>query len=345
MVNRDDVARAAGVSAAVVSYVVNSGPRPVAPHTRLRVEEAIARLGYRPDGIARALVTRRSSVFALVVPEAVNSFFAQLAQAIEMTCFSHGYTLLVGSAEDDPAVELRYIQTFIERGVDGVILSPSASAESVAELLASVSMPTVVIDRLLNTNAFDSVVVDNYGGAYAATAHLIEHGHRDVACIAGPRDLSTARDRERGWRDALRLIGAGRVLSPCLHAAYSKHAAYEATRELLTRAQPPTALFATADEQAVGIYRAVAELGRRIPDDLAVVSFDNADAAGFAVPGLTTIHQPLEQDGPRGSQPPNHSTGQSEARADARRTARNARAQRLLRLPRHRSLRSPHPSG
>jgi LacI family transcriptional regulator len=295
VVTRDDVARSAGVSTAVVSYVVNGGPRPVSEATRSRVERAIRDLGYRPNGIARALVTQRSNALALVVPDAVNPFFAELAQAVEVASFSHGYTLLIGNARDDPEVELSYVRTFLERGVDGVILSPSASAEATGELLMSVSVPTVVIDRALDTEGFDTVVVDNVRGGHSATTHLIQHGHRIIGCLAGPREVRTARDREYGWNNALRDAGGDGLTGASVSTSFSRHAAYAATLDLLSRGPTPSAIFATADEHAVGIYRAAAELGRRIPDDLAVVSFDNADAARFAVPALSTVHQPLEQ--------------------------------------------------
>jgi LacI family transcriptional regulator, galactose operon repressor len=295
VVTRDDVARSAGVSTAVVSYVVNGGPRPVSEATRSRVERAIRDLGYRPNGIARALVTQRSNALALVVPDAVNPFFAQLAQTVEVASFSRGYTLLIGNAQDDPEVELSYVRTFLERGVDGVIVAPSASAENTGKLLASAATPTVVIDRAFRPDQFDTVVVDNALGGHLATTHLIQHGHRIIACLAGPRELPTARDREYGWHRALRDASEDGYTGPSVSTSFSRQAAYEATLDLLSRRPTPTAIFATADEHALGIYRAAAELGRRIPEDLAVVSFDNADAARFAVPALTTVHQPLEQ--------------------------------------------------
>jgi LacI family transcriptional regulator len=294
MVTRADVARLAGVSMAVVSYVVNDGPRPVAEATRRRVQEAISELDYRPNGVARALATQRTRTVGLVIPNAVNSFFAQLAQAIEVACFAQGHTLVLGTAEDDPEIELAYVRAFVDRRVDAVILSPSTSAEASLKLLSSASVPTVVIDRVFgNTDRFDTIEVDNFAGGHAATAHLIEHGHAAIACLSGPSHVPTARDRELGWLSALEQAGERLPGSVSVTTAFSKHAAYEATCALLDRDDPPTALFATADEHTPGVYRAAADRGRRIPQDLAVVSFDNADTSMFMVPASTTVHQPL----------------------------------------------------
>jgi LacI family transcriptional regulator len=296
VVTRDDVARAAGVSMAVVSYVVNNGPRPVSEATRRRVEHVIRELGDRPNGIARALATQRTRTVGLVIPNAVNSFFAQLAQAIEVAFFAHAHTLILGSAEDDPDIELAYVRALVERRVDAVILSPSASAEASLDLLSSASMPTVVIDRVFKgMERFDTINVDNFAGGHAATAHLIEHGHTAIACLAGPGDVPTARDRRRGWLRALQRVGKRLPGSVSVTTAFSKQAAYDATCDLLGRSEAPTAIFATADEHTPGIYRAAAHHGRRIPHDLAVVSFDNADTSMFMVPASTTVHQPLKE--------------------------------------------------
>jgi LacI family transcriptional regulator len=296
MVTRNDVAQAAGVSTAVVSYVVNGGPRPVSVSTRRRVQKAIKELGYRPNGIARALATQRTHALGLVIPNAVNPFFAHLAQAVEGACFARGQTLILGSAEDDPDIELAYVRTMVERNADAVILSPSASSEGALALLSSAGVPTVVVDRVSATSKrFDTIEVDNFAGGYAAAAHLREHGHTAIACLAGPSEIPTARERKRGWSAYLEQSDEREPGSVSVTAAFTKQAAYEATRALLSGPEAPSALFATSDEHTPGIYRAAADLGLCIPRDLALVSFDNAETAEFMVPGLTTVHQPLHE--------------------------------------------------
>jgi LacI family transcriptional regulator len=293
---RNDVARAAGVSTAVVSYVLNNGPRPVAAATRAKVLQAIEELGYRPNGVARSLRTNRTRVVALIIPDMANSFFAQLSREVELAAFSRDFTLVVGNTMDDTERGLLYAQSFMERRVDGVIFVSSGADVEIIDLLTAADVPVVSIDRDVPAKNVSSVRVDNRHGGYLATRHLIDHGHRRIACLAGPPTVGNAVDRRKGWESALREAG---LRAPARLAAtspsFSRDAAYRSTLRLLGYRQPPTAVFATADEQALGVYRAAAATGRRIPDDLAVVSFDSAETAPYLVPGLTSVRQPIDQ--------------------------------------------------
>lgn len=296
MPTRNDVARRAGVSTAVVSYVLNDGPRPVAAATRARVLQAIDELGYRPNGVARSLRTKRTRVVALIIPDIANSFFAQLSREIELAAFSRGFTLLVGNAMDDTARSMLYAQSFLERQVDGVIFVSSGSDVDVITMLSSSNMPVISVDRDVPASNASAVRVDNRHGGYLATQHLIEHGHRRIACLVGPSAVGNALERRSGWEAALQEAG---LRAPMALAAtspnFSRESAYNSTLRLLRRRYPPTAVFASADEQALGVYRAAAATGRKIPDDLAVVSFDSAETAPYLVPGLTAVRQPIEQ--------------------------------------------------
>jgi LacI family transcriptional regulator len=293
MVTRNDVARAAGVSSAVVSYVMNGGPRRVSPATAQRVRKAIKDLNYRPNGVARALATNRTWALALIVPDNANSYFAMLAQLIETAAFERGYTLLIGNTMEDNDREQRYVETFLERGVDGLIVAPTSVPGPSIRALARGSSPVILIDRDGDRKDLPRVMVENEEGGFLATQHLVEHGHQAVACLAGPESVSNARKRGRGWHRAMTAAGYdtdGLTVS----TDYSRAHAYHSTLEILKRPEPPTAIFATADEQALGVYRAVREMGARIPDDVAVVSFDSADTAPYINPGLTAVSQPLE---------------------------------------------------
>ena len=293
MVTRQDVARAAGVSTAVVSYVLNDGPRPVAAATRATVLEVVERLGYRPNGIARALATQRTRALALVVPDVANAFFAQLSQLIELAAFARGYTVLFGNTMEDPDRERGYVRAFVDRRVDGLILVPSARTVDLSRVLDD-RVPTVVVDREVAA-AVTTILVDNHRGGEIATRHLLDHGHRKIACLAGPDTLVTGRQRRDGWAQALRSAGIGKRYVWAVESDYSRSGAYAATRPLLAAANRPTAIFATAEEQVPGVYRAAADAGLGIPDDLAVVSFDSTDGAPYFVPGLTAIRQPVEE--------------------------------------------------
>lgn len=295
MATRNDVARRAGVSTAVVSYVINNGPRPVAPATRMKVLQAIDELGYRPNGVARSLRTNRTRVVGLIIPDMANSFFAQLSREVELAAFARGFTLVVGNTMEDAERGRLYARSFMERRVDGVLFVSSGQDAEIIDILTSAGVPMISIDRDVLADDVSSVVVDNWHGGYLATKHLIGHGHRRIACLAGPATMGNAVERRRGWESALSEAGMRPLtrLTASLNS-FSRDAAYLSTVRMLRYKQPPTAIFASADEQALGVYRAAAATGRRIPEDLAVVSFDSAETAPYLVPGLTAVRQPVD---------------------------------------------------
>ena len=190
--HRKDVAELAGVSPAVVSYVLNGGPRGVAPETRARVLAAVESLAYRPNGIARSLRMSRTMTLGLVIPDSANPFFAELARAVEEAAFDAGYTLLVGNATEDEARQTTYVRTFLQRQVDGLLLVPAhGPVECLTELRGS-NTPWVVMDRRVDVADVSQVLVDSRGGAHAATSHLLGHGRRVIALSLG-RQMSRPR--------------------------------------------------------------------------------------------------------------------------------------------------------
>lgn len=298
-VRRQDVADRAGVSPAVVSYVLNGGPRNVAPETRGRVLEAVATLGYRPNHIARSLRVNSTMTLGLLVPDNSNPFFAELARAVEEAAFAAGYTLLIGNATDDEARQTTYVRTFLERQVDGLLLVPAHGPVSCLNEITASGTPWVVLDRRITADVpATQILVDNPGGARTATEHLLAHGRRVVACIAGPRDVHPATGRVAGWRAALDAAGIDADRAPLRHVPFGREAGYHAALEVCTDADPD-ALFVASDEQALGALRALAELGLRCPEDVAVASFDGIAAAAYTTPGLTTMQQPFLELGQR----------------------------------------------
>ncbi|MFD9397145.1 LacI family DNA-binding transcriptional regulator [Streptomyces sp. NPDC060000] len=294
MVTRRDVARLAGTSEALVSYVLNDGPRGVAPATRERIERAIKELGYRPNAVARSLKTSRTMTLGLVVPDNSNPFFAELARAVEDVAFTAGYTMLLGNAMDDDAREASYIHTLIDRQVDGLIVAPAHGASSWITELSGTTVPRLVLDRELDLPGATHVVVDNEGGAYEATKHLLGHGLTRIGCIAGLEGIHPTVDRVAGWRRALAEAGLSSEDGMLVHAAFGHAAGYRAGRALLEGPDRPEALFVASDQQALGVLRAAAELGLRVPRDLAVCAFDGIESSAYTVPALTTMRQPFE---------------------------------------------------
>lgn len=299
VVRRADVAKLAGTSPSVVSYVVNGGPRNVAPETRARVLAAVESLGYQPNGVARSLRLNKTMTLGLVVPDTSNPFFAELARAIEVEAFGHGYTLLIGNAAEDDERQTAYVRTFLQRQIDGLFLVPAHGASGCLNDLERARTPWVMLDRQLAGADAPVVLVDNRGGAREATNHLLGHGYRRVACIAGPADVLPATDRVAGWREALESAGVSVDDMPLRLVPFGRRSGYVAARALL-ESERVDAVFAASDEQALGVLRALGELGLRCPEDVAIASFDGIAAASYSAPALTTMAQPFAELGRAG---------------------------------------------
>lgn len=289
-VTRNEVAREAGVSPAVVSYVLNDGPRPVSAEARARVLAAVARLGYRRDGLARSLRVGRTHAIGLVIPDATNPFFAELARAIEDAAFRRRYAVLVCNSADDVGRERAYIERLAERRVDGLILVSASEDQDVSDL-TGLSIPVVAVDRSPDAAPISTIRTQNEVAAYAGTRHLIEHGHRRISLIAGPgRGVSD--DRVAGWRRAL--AEHGLEDGPVERAGFSFAGGYAAGSALLEESTPPTAVLAASDVHAIGAMSAFRARGRAVAEDVAVVSIDGTQAAAYATPPLTTVAQAIQ---------------------------------------------------
>nr|WP_026556029.1 LacI family DNA-binding transcriptional regulator [Arthrobacter sp. 35W] len=286
---RADVARHAGVSSAVVSYVVNNGPRPVAPATRERVLAAIAALGYRPNAAARALRLGSAEMIGLVIPDNRNPFINELAHAVEVAAAARGHVMVLANSDGSAAIEEAQLRNLAARQVDGLLLiSVGATVDPAA--LASLEVPVVLLDRGSGTEGFGSVGTDLYAGAVAGVEHLLGHGHQNIGLAIGVASDGRLDGRERGFRDAL--AAASLPPGPVVRAAFTRDGGYRAGRQLLAGGRP-TAVFASSDMQAVGMLHAFHEAGVRVPDDIAVVSFDGSPEAEFCWPPLTTLAQPV----------------------------------------------------
>ena len=291
-VTRDDVARQAGVSNAVVSYVVNNGPKPVAPATAARVRDAIELLDYRPNPSARALRKGRTDIIGLVLADADNPYFTEYASAIGAEAYQRGRALMIATARDDLESESRLVDDLLGRQVDGIIAA-SVSHQPHEIFRRSFRLPPVVlIDTSRAVPGFAAVGLDGAQGARLAVEHLVGvHGHRriGIALGDGPHDLEDP--REHGWRDAL--AAAGLPEGPIARVPWTRDGGYEAGRLLLDAPDPPTAVFACSDLLAVGLLRAGHERGLALPGDLDVVSFDGTKEAEYSWPPLTVVAQPI----------------------------------------------------
>lgn len=290
-----DVARLAGVSITTVSHVMNE-TRFVAEPARQRVMEAVARSGYTPDSLARAMATSSTESIGLALPAMSKPSFDGLLAAMEAEVRTAGYGLLLADTEDDPEQELRAVRTLHARRVDGVLIAPSKPRAPAVRFLRERQVPIVVVDRFVSP-ALDQVGTENVEATAQLAGHLIELGHRRLAMISGLPGLSTTVERIRGYElglargglpDDARLVVSG-------HGDAAK--AQAVVTRLLESADPPTAVITGNNLMTIGVMRALRALRVEVPRDLALVVFDDFDWADLFRPRLTAIAQPVTEIG------------------------------------------------
>jgi LacI family transcriptional regulator len=293
-----DIAREAGVSRMTVSRVINK-QMGVGAETRRHIENLIEKLDYRPSGIARSLATRRTHTLGLVVQDISNPFFYGIARGVERLARTEGYSMLLCSTEEDPNYEVEVLQVLEEKRVDGVILCSSRLAvDELGKALAK-HPATVLVNRLLTDQdgkkIIDSVVIDEEMGGQMATRHLISLGHQAIGFLAGPPISFGAQGRTRGYSMALTAHGIPIRQEFILACQPTVEGGQGGAQALLTAYPEITALFCYNDLVAVGALQTCAKLGRQVPDDLAVVGYDDIRLAALVTPSLTTCRIPREQ--------------------------------------------------
>ncbi len=285
------VAERAGVSTATVSRVF-ANPDRVSEDLRARVDRAARALDYRPSRVARHLRVGTSMTIGVVIPDIQNPFFTSVVRGIEQVLQAAGNSLLLANSDERPEREERALDTLQADGVAGIVFVPIGARRSSYKFLASRPLPLVAVDRLPAGLHVDLVTVDNAGGSRRAVEHLIAMGHRAIALLGGPPQHSTASEREAGYDDALREAGLPRRPELTGHGNFRQEGGYDAMRALLQVPNPPTAVFVANNLMALGALRAIHESGRRIPLDIAVVSFDDMPWATSLNPPLSAVAQP-----------------------------------------------------
>ncbi|MFJ9149167.1 LacI family DNA-binding transcriptional regulator [Streptomyces sp. NPDC102270] len=297
-----DVARNAGVSVATVSHVLN-GTRPVLPHTRQAVLDAVDELGYTPNTLARSLVTSRTRSIGLAVSAISNPYFTEILQGVEAGALEHGYSLLIADPHDDPVHERKVAQLLHERRVDGMIVAPSADPRELVSYLGRHQVPTVFLDRVIDDvggsgpQRFDQVCAENTEPMAGLVTHLAGLGHRRIGLVAGLPGLSTTAERIAGYRQGLTAAHLPHDDHLVVHGDSEAAGAERATAALLALAEPPTALVTANNAMTIGTLRALREHGVSVPDDLALCCFDDFAWADLFSPRLTAIAQPSREIG------------------------------------------------
>lgn len=290
-----DVAAAAGVSPATVSRVLNQRVE-VGSDLRERVLAAVTELGYRPNGPARSLRKRATTVLGIIITDVQNPFFTSMVRGIEDAAQRVGYSVVLANSDEDQDKQQRYLEVAAAEQMAGVVLAPARQSSKGLDTVVGQGIPVVTVDRRLRGEQVDSVMVNNHKAAHDATKHLIERGRRRIGIVTGPLDTTTGARRLAGYKAALKEAGLPLDEDLVAKADFRLEGGYEATRKLLRHASPD-ALFASNNLMTMGALQALAEDGVDIPSDIAVVGFDDLSWATALRPPLTAVRQPTYEIG------------------------------------------------
>ncbi|MCI3922941.1 LacI family transcriptional regulator [Paenibacillus sp. TRM 82003] len=291
-----DVARAAGVSIATVSNVINGKGR-VSQKRSEHIFEIMERLNYQPSAIASALVGKKTFTLGLLFPDISNPFFAELARAIEDEAHHTGYSVIMCSTDNKDERVRRYLSLLEQKRVDGIVIGTGVEHTELLTRLQEKSIPFVLVARENAALASDTVVTDDYIGGRAAAEHLAALGHRRIAILSESLKVSSSRERIRGFKQGLSERNVPFEDEHIVICEFSVEEGRRGTRELLRRPGRPTALFCCNDLLAIGAMQAAKQLGLKVPGDLSIVGFDDTVLATVTDPPLTTVAQPIGQMG------------------------------------------------
>lgn len=299
-VTRKEVAERAGVSVAVVSYVVNNGPRPVSPETQDKVKRAIEELGYYPNELARSLSRKQTATIGLILPNLTNPVFAEVADSLEKVCAVEGYMVMLCGTGRDSDKEKKLAETLRAKQVDGVVVIPSASPQEILKRLQQADIPTVMLEHdLPNTHC---VAIDDRYGGRLATQYLLSLGHRRIGLIRREPTSALSTLRFVGYCDALE--EASIPIDPALviESKAGQGGGYRSMQQLLALFNPPTAVFTHNDVLAMGAMRAIYDAGLAVPGDISVVGYDDTVSASYLNPRLTTVKFSIAEMGRQAAQ-------------------------------------------
>lgn len=290
-----DVARLAGVSTSTVSHVINKD-RFVSDAIRVRVEDAIRTLNYAPSALARSLKLNQTRTIGMLITASSNPFYSELVRGVERSCFERGYSLVLCNTEGDEQRMNRNLETLLQKRVDGLLLLCTETHQpSPAIMTRYPAIPTVMMDWSPFDGDSDVIQDNSLLGGDIATRHLIEKGFTRIACVTGPLDKTPARLRLEGYRAAMQRAGLAVPEGYEVIGDFEFGGGLRAMQSLLALPEPPQAVFMGNDAMAVGAYQALYQAGLRIPQDIALVGYDDIELARYMTPPLTTIHQPKDE--------------------------------------------------
>ncbi len=288
-----DVAREAGVSMATVSRVVNGNPN-VKPTTRKKVNEAIERLGYRPNAVARGLASKKTTTVGVIIPDVSSIFFGELARGIEDIATMYNYNIILSNSDQNSEKELHLINTMLGKQVDGIVFMGGKITEEHVEEFKKSPVPIVLAATTEQSQSVPSVNIDYKQAAFDAVSLMVDHGHKRIGYVSGPlQDPINGEYKIAGYREALEEAGLSYDENLIVIGDYTYDSGLEAAETFINLNQPPTAVFSGTDEMALGVIHGYQDNGLRVPEDVEVIGFDNTRLAKMIRPQLTTIVQPM----------------------------------------------------
>ena len=291
-----DIASMAGVSKGTVSRVINNNPEGVSEETREKILKLIDEVGYVPNKMARSITVAETKTIGLIIPDVQNPFFPQVIRGVEDCAMENGYTVFLCNSDSDIKKEQKYLYTFLEKRVDGIIINTSGDLndKKLTALIHKSNIPIVILDRKIKElSRYPGVYVDNARAAREGVSYLIENGASNIAYIAGVKDVYTVEERLKGY--CMALEDAGIIINKgyLSYGGYNIHSGYERTREMLTDNPEIDGIFAGCDTIAIGVLKALRELNKKVPEDIQLLGFDNITMSGEMVPPITTVSQPM----------------------------------------------------
>lgn len=288
----EDVARLAKVSIATVSRVINNQGG-VRKSTEDRIVNAINELGYIRSALARSMKKKETHTIGIIVPDIKNPFFPLVVSGIEQKAREKGYYTILSSTNESPIVEEEIVKIFIERGVDGVIITTANEAGDHLKLLQEQGIPVVAVDRAIKKFDVDTVFVDNINGAYQAVQHLILQGHEKIAIICGPQNTTPGRERFLGYKKALEDYNLPVNESLIIQGDFMEGSGYHAAHELYDLENKPTAIFSSNNLMTIGCVKALIDLDWKLGEEVSFIGFDDVEIATFIKPRLSVVSRPM----------------------------------------------------
>lgn len=284
-----DIAKEANVSATTVSRVLNNKPG-VSIKTKKKIEHLIEVMGYNPNSVARGLVLNKTYTIGLIIPDISNPFFPEMARGVEDKATELGYSVVYYNTDKDKREEKRAIALLRSKQVDGIIVSFfSRSIKKELKKLEEMNYPVVRVDSNLKKSIYPSVTIDSVSSAYRATEYLINMGHRKIGHMTGKMNSRAARHLLVGYKNCLRKYGLEFCMDWIIEGDFTKESGYHQMKKILQWKEKPTAIFFANDLMAIGAYKALYEMGYKVPDDISIIGHDDIEFSSYIIPPLTTM--------------------------------------------------------